>query len=128
MEVVITADPDAAAALAADAVERLVTQVERPVLGLATGSSPLGIYRELIDRHRAGRIDFAAARAFLLDEYVGLPASEPESYASFIRREFAGNRSQSASNRARSANRIGRKIADLLRAGPLLDDRRRLRR
>ncbi len=58
------------------------------VLGLATGSSPLPVYRELIDRHANGELSFAGARAFLLDEYVGLPQSHPESYHSVIRREF----------------------------------------
>ena len=57
-------------------------------LGLATGSSPLPVYRELIDRHRLGTVGFADCRAFLLDEYVGLERGHPESYRSFIRREF----------------------------------------
>ena len=46
MEVVITNDANAAAALAADAIERVLATVERPVLGLATGSSPIATYRE----------------------------------------------------------------------------------
>ena len=58
-------------------------------LGLATGSSPLGAYRLLIAEHRAGRVSFAACRAVLLDEYVGLPPDHPEAYRSVIRREFA---------------------------------------
>lgn len=57
-------------------------------LGLATGSSPLSVYRELIRRHRQERLSFAAVRAFLLDEYVGLPPSHPQSYAHVIRAEF----------------------------------------
>ncbi len=88
MEVVITADPAAAAGLAADAVEHVLVERDRPVLGLATGSSPLGIYRELIDRHRRSRLSFARARAYLLDEYVGLPPGHPEAYLTFIRREL----------------------------------------
>lgn len=88
MEVVITADPAAAAALAADTVERLVTTTDRPVLGLATGSSPLPTYQELIARHRRGRVSFARARAFLLDEYVGLAPGHPQTYRAFIERQF----------------------------------------
>jgi glucosamine-6-phosphate deaminase len=88
MEVVIAVSPEQAAEIAADAIERLLVSSPRPVLGLATGSSPLPIYRELIERHRRGRISFAAARAFLLDEYVGLHADHPESYRAFIQREF----------------------------------------
>ncbi|MEV0948244.1 glucosamine-6-phosphate deaminase [Rhodococcus sp. NPDC049939] len=57
-------------------------------LGLATGSSPLGSYRELARRHRESGLDFSNARAFLLDEYVGLPKSHDQSYFSVIRSEF----------------------------------------
>ena len=88
MEVVIAPDPSVAARLAADAIQRLLVSAPRPVLGLATGSSPLGIYRELITRHRSAGLSFSAARAFLLDEYVGLEPDHPEAYLAFIRREF----------------------------------------
>jgi len=86
VEVVIVADPDAAGALVADIVASHV----RPgaVLGLATGSSPLPVYRDLVRRRREGTLDLTECRAFLLDEYVGLPRTHPESYHSVIRREF----------------------------------------
>ncbi len=58
------------------------------VLGLATGSSPLTAYRELARRHRDEGLSFTGVRAFLLDEYVGLPPDHPESYSQVIRREF----------------------------------------
>lgn len=86
MEVVIVADADAAGALVADVVGRHV--YPGAVLGLATGSSPLPVYRELIRRHRDEALAFAGARAFLLDEYVGLPREHAESYDSVIRREL----------------------------------------
>jgi glucosamine-6-phosphate deaminase len=57
-------------------------------LGLATGSSPLSVYRELIRRHREEGLSFRDVQAFLLDEYVGLPPSHPQSYAHVIRAEF----------------------------------------
>lgn len=85
MEVVIVESDNALAQLAADIIERHVSAGD--VIGLATGSSPLSTYRELIARHSAG-LSFAACRAFLLDEYVGLPRTHPESYYSVIRREF----------------------------------------
>ncbi len=88
MEVVITDEHQQAANLAADAIERLLAERRDPVLGLATGSSPLATYRELIERHRSGRLTFAHARAFLLDEYVGLDAGHPEAYRTFIEREL----------------------------------------
>lgn len=85
MEVVIVESGDALAHLAADIIERHARDGD--VIGLATGSSPLSTYRELITRYRTG-LSFAACRAFLLDEYVGLPPTHPQSYYSFIRREF----------------------------------------
>ena len=58
------------------------------VLGLATGSSPLGIYRQLIDWCNKGDIDFSRVHTVNLDEYVGLPAEHPQSYALFMRQNF----------------------------------------
>ena len=88
MEVVITHSPADAAVVVADAIERLLSGADGPVLGLATGSSPQPTYRELIERRRRGRISFATTRAFLLDEYVGLPVDHPQAYRSFIEREL----------------------------------------
>jgi glucosamine-6-phosphate deaminase len=88
VEVVILPSADDVARLAADAVAVLLERQPRAVLGLATGSSPLGVYDELARRHRAGSLSFAHARAFLLDEYVGLPAGHPQSYRQVIAREL----------------------------------------
>jgi glucosamine-6-phosphate deaminase len=87
MEIIVLPDADTVARTAADILEETVRSGSS-VLGLATGSTPLGTYRELIDRHRNHGLSFAAAQAFLLDEYVGLPASHPASYHSVIRDEF----------------------------------------
>lgn len=88
MEVVILHDPAAIAAVAADAIEDLVRRKPHAVLGLATGSSPLGVYDELARRHHTGSLSFAGVHGFALDEYVGLPVGHPESYREVIRREF----------------------------------------
>ena len=88
MEVVIAA-PEDLVALAAGAIESLLAAKPAAVLGLATGSSPLGIYDELARRHAEGRVSFARARAFMLDEYVGLPADHPERYRNVIETEIA---------------------------------------
>jgi glucosamine-6-phosphate deaminase len=88
VEVVITPTADDAARVVADVVLRLVTERPAAVVGLATGTSPLGAYRLLIEEHRAGKVFFAACRAVLLDEYVGLPPDHPEAYRAVIRREF----------------------------------------
>lgn len=87
MEIIVLPDPDAVARTAADIIEDRM-RTGSAILGLATGSTPLGTYRELIRRHCEEGLSFAGSQAFLLDEYVGLPASHPESYRSVIRREF----------------------------------------
>lgn len=92
MEVVLLPSADEAARVLADAVEALVRRRPDAVLGLATGSSPLLTYRELVERHRAGSgPSYARVRAFLLDEYVGLPAGHPQSYRATIERELTGH-------------------------------------
>jgi glucosamine-6-phosphate deaminase len=67
-------------------VERITRFREaRPfVLGLPTGSTPLGIYQELIRRYRAGALSFSRVISFNMDEYLGLPASHPQSYHAFM--------------------------------------------
>src|SRR5690606_3834006 len=55
------------------------------VLGLATGGTPLGLYRRLVEMHRAGELSFAGVRSFNLDEYVGLASDHPQSYAAYMR-------------------------------------------
>lgn len=54
------------------------------VLGLATGSTPEGIYRKLVEKHRNGEVSFARVTTFNLDEYVGIPESHECSYHYFM--------------------------------------------
>ena len=89
MEVIIKQDAKEIAGVVADAIGSLLTSKPNPVLGLATGSSPLAIYDELAARCDAGTISFKHARGFTLDEYVGLPADHPERYRTVIDTEFA---------------------------------------
>ncbi len=84
MEVVIVTDAEAAGAIAAGIVERLLGHKPAAVIGVATGSSPTITYRHLVEAFDAGRISFADAHAVLLDEYVGLPADHPERYRRFV--------------------------------------------
>ncbi len=78
------ANPEAAAQAAADIFEGLVRTKPACVLGLATGSTPLPLYRELIAREKAGRIDFSRVRSVNLDEYQGLAPDHPQSYRHFM--------------------------------------------
>lgn len=88
MEVVI-ADEYTLAELAADAIERLLRTEASPVLGLATGSSPLRIYDALTTRHKNEGLSFARAQAFMLDEYVGIADDHPQRYRNVIDAEIA---------------------------------------
>jgi len=76
MEVVIRQHEQQCGVTAADIIADAVA-CGATTLGLATGSSPLSVYRELIRRHRKGGLTFADVQAFLLDEYVGLPPGHP---------------------------------------------------
>lgn len=90
MEVIILPSGQEIARIAADLFESLLRAKPDAVLGVATGSSPLAIYDELARRHSEDGLTFANAKAFMLDEYVGLPADHPEGYRNVIQREIAG--------------------------------------
>ncbi len=61
------------------------------VLGLPTGSSPLGMYKELIKLNKAGKVSFKNVVTFNMDEYVNIPEDHPESYHSFMWNNFFGH-------------------------------------
>lgn len=87
MEVVIMPSGTEVGLLAARTITHLLSRRPDAVLGLATGSSPLAIYAALAAHVRDGTLDTSRVSAFALDEYVGIPAGHPESYASVIHRE-----------------------------------------
>lgn len=58
------------------------------VLGLATGSSPIGLYQRMVEDHQKNNTSYAQIKTFNLDEYVGLPISHPESYYAFMHRNL----------------------------------------
>ena len=58
------------------------------VLGLPTGSTPLGTYKELIALHKAGAVSFKNVITFNMDEYIGIPEDHPESYHTFMWKNF----------------------------------------
>ena len=70
---------------AAKVVAGLVYEKPNSVLGLATGGTPLGLYKELIRMHQEDGLDFSKVTTFNLDEYIGLPPSHPQSYHYFMR-------------------------------------------
>jgi glucosamine-6-phosphate deaminase len=89
MEVVPLGSAGQIAAVAAGIVEAVVRRKPAAVLGLATGSTPLPTYRELLGRHKAALgPSYAAVTCFNLDEYVGLPVGHQQSYRATIAREL----------------------------------------
>ena len=76
--------PDEMGKAAADEFEAVIHAKPACVLGLATGSTPLPLYRELIERERKGVLDFRRVRAANLDEYKGLLPEHPQSYRRFM--------------------------------------------
>jgi glucosamine-6-phosphate deaminase len=82
---------DTPAAACADAASRIASVVEqavaargRVVLGLATGSTPIPVYRHLVERHQAGTLSFARAITYNLDEYYPIGPCDPQSYRWFM--------------------------------------------
>ncbi len=90
MEVIVQATPDDVARVAADVVAGVVARRPDAVLGVATGSSPVGVYAELARRVADGRLDLSGVAAFALDEYVGLPPGHPQAYAAVVARDVTG--------------------------------------
>jgi len=84
MEVKISPTYEALSKQAAEFVAELLNAKPNAVLGLATGSSPIGLYRELVRMHKDEGLDFSQVTTFNLDEYVGLPADHPQSYHYFM--------------------------------------------
>ena len=86
--VTVVRDYDAMSKLAADAVERLLDRKPDAVFSLPTGSTPLGLFAELLDRVRSARVNFSRAHLFCLDEYVGVNRDDPNSLTGFLDRTF----------------------------------------
>jgi glucosamine-6-phosphate deaminase len=88
MEVIISKTYDQMSRSAAEAVADVLNAKPNAVLGMATGSTPLGVYKEMVRMHKAGQLDFSQVTTFNLDEYVGLPVTHPQSYHAFMHENF----------------------------------------
>ena len=82
--ILVAETADQAGKLAADEFEAVIAKKPAAVIGLATGSTPLPLYRELIAREKAGKIDFSCVRSANLDEYKGLAPDHEQSYRKFM--------------------------------------------
>ena len=88
MRVIVEPNPPAVARAGACFVADLIRRKPTCVLGLATGSTPLGLYAELIRMHREEGLDFSRVVSFNLDEYVGLAPTHPQSYRFFMQKNL----------------------------------------
>jgi glucosamine-6-phosphate deaminase len=88
MLVILKKDYDELSVEAAKIVADRLQRKPNLVLGLATGSTPLGLYKELIRMHKYEGLDFSKVTTFNLDEYVGLPPSHDQSYHYFMQKNF----------------------------------------
>jgi glucosamine-6-phosphate deaminase len=88
MEVIIKKDYAEMSKVAAAIVVEVLNAKPNAVLGMATGSTPLGLYQELVRLHKEKEVDFAHVTTFNLDEYVGLPVDHPQSYHYFMHEHF----------------------------------------
>ena len=84
MKIIRATDYDDMSCKAAAVMAAQLTLKPNCVLGLATGSSPVGLYRQLIEWYQKGDLDFSAASSINLDEYVGLSPDNPQSYRWFM--------------------------------------------
>ena len=88
MEVIIQPDYEAMSKAAAQLVVDVLNTKPNAVLGMATGSTPLGLYQELVRLHKEEDLDFSRVTTFNLDEYVGLRVNHPQSYHYFMTEHF----------------------------------------
>ena len=85
MNIIIAKDKEEAAKKAFEIIRSVLREKEDAVLGLATGSTPLGLYREMVADHEANGTSYKRVRAVNLDEYAGLSPENEQSYRYFMR-------------------------------------------
>lgn len=84
MKVIICENYEELSQKAFEVMKEVVTSKERPVLGLATGSSPIGLYKCMIEDHKTNGTDYTNVTTFNLDEYVGLERDHSQTYYTFM--------------------------------------------
>ncbi|TJX13797.1 glucosamine-6-phosphate deaminase [Tissierella creatinini] len=88
MKLMVMKNYDEISKACAGMISELVKKNSEAILGLATGSTPIGTYKELIRMHKEEGLDFSKIKSFNLDEYVGLGGDHPNSYRYFMDHEL----------------------------------------
>ena len=108
MKVMIVDDYETLSARAADMMIGIVKENPCAVLGLATGTTPLGLYAHMISDHQTNKTDYSRIRTVNLDEYMGLSSAHEQSYAYFMKKNLFDGlgrmKPQSARGTMRSSN------------------------
>jgi len=88
MQIIIVDNVQHVAENAADWIEELINKKPNAVLGLATGSTPIYLYQELVKKYKIGKLNFANTTSFNLDEYFGIDAHSIQSYRHFMNKNL----------------------------------------
>ncbi|WP_108671608.1 glucosamine-6-phosphate deaminase [Peribacillus acanthi] len=88
IQIIKANDYEELSALACKKIADIITQNPSAVLGLATGSTPVGLYKKLIESYQKENLSFKEVRTVNLDEYIGLPKNHPNSYHTFMKNIF----------------------------------------
>lgn len=88
MEVIIQPTHHQLAVIASELIRDALLKKPNLVLGLATGSTPIGLYKALVKMHREENLDFSKVITFNLDEYIGIPIEHPQSYHTYMSMHF----------------------------------------
>lgn len=88
MKVIITKGYEEASREAYEIVKKVVLEKEDAVLGLATGSTPLGLYGNMVEGCQKGEVSYKKVRSMNLDEYIGLGAGDEQSYVEFMKKNL----------------------------------------
>ena len=84
MKLIIEKDYEGISKRAAKEISKVINNKEHSILGLATGSSPIGLYEELIKLNEEKKVDFSKVTTINLDEYIGISNNHPQSYRYFM--------------------------------------------
>ncbi|MBT2671335.1 hypothetical protein J7E95_10960 [Streptomyces sp. ISL-14] len=91
MKILKVKDYEEMSKAACSIISKRMTSLVNPVLGLATGSTPEGLYKHLIEAYNQGKVSFKNATTFNLDEYVGINSMNPNSYHHYMKEKLFGH-------------------------------------
>lgn len=122
MQIIVVENYDEMSRRGAELLAAVVRENPSATLGLATGTTPIGAYRELIRRYEAGEISFRRVHTVNLDEYVGLDGSDPHSYRYFMQDQLFSHIDIDVANTQVPSGVVGDLAAECRRYTQMLAD------